>query len=69
MKYLMLYHYTSFEASNSILQNAPSERGLCFNSSGQPVYITKRFDVVGGVKDFERFAKGFAYRKSVLIWF
>ena len=25
--------------------------GLCFSSSGQPVYITKRFDVVGGVKD------------------
>ena len=25
--------------------------GLCFSSSGQPVYITKRFDVVGSVKD------------------
>lgn len=25
--------------------------GLCFSRSGQPVYITKRFDVVGGVKD------------------
>ena len=25
--------------------------GLCFSSSGQPVYITKRFDVTGGVKD------------------
>ena len=25
--------------------------GLCFSSSGQPVYITKRFDVNGGVKD------------------
>ena len=25
--------------------------GLCFSSSGQPVYITKRFDVVRGVKD------------------
>lgn len=24
--------------------------GLCFSSSGQPVYITKRFDVVKGVK-------------------
>jgi serine/threonine-protein kinase HipA len=25
--------------------------GLCFSSSGQPVFITKRFDVNGGVKD------------------
>ena len=25
--------------------------GLCFSSTGQPVYITKRFDVTGGVKD------------------
>ena len=25
--------------------------GLCFSSTGQPVYITKRFDVVDGVKD------------------
>ena len=25
--------------------------GLCFSLSGQPVYITKRFDVSGGVKD------------------
>ena len=25
--------------------------GLCFSRSGQPVYITKRFDVTGGVKD------------------
>ena len=25
--------------------------GLCFSSSGQPVYITKRFDVERGVKD------------------
>ena len=25
--------------------------GLCFSSSGQPVYITKRFDVAQGVKD------------------
>jgi len=25
--------------------------GLCFSSSGQPVYITKRFDVTDGVKD------------------
>ena len=24
--------------------------GLCFSSSGQPVYITKRFDVINGVK-------------------
>lgn len=25
--------------------------GLCFSSSGQPVYITKRFDVSSGLKD------------------
>lgn len=25
--------------------------GLCFSKSGQPVYITKRFDVTNGVKD------------------
>ena len=25
--------------------------GLCFSRSGQPVYITKRFDVTSGVKD------------------
>ncbi len=25
--------------------------GLCFSSSGQPVYITKRYDVTGGIKD------------------
>lgn len=25
--------------------------GLCFSSSGQPVYVTKRFDVNDGVKD------------------
>ena len=25
--------------------------GLCFSSSGQPVYITKRFDVKQGIKD------------------
>ncbi len=25
--------------------------GLCFSSTGQPVYITKRFDVTGGIKD------------------
>ena len=25
--------------------------GLCFSSNGQPIYITKRFDVSGGVKD------------------
>ncbi len=25
--------------------------GLCFSSTGQPVYITKRFDVKGGIKD------------------
>ena len=25
--------------------------GLCFSRTGQPVYITKRFDVTGGVKD------------------
>lgn len=25
--------------------------GLCFSRSGQPVYITKRFDVMGGIKD------------------
>ncbi len=25
--------------------------GLCFSRSGQPVYITKRFDVSGGIKD------------------
>ena len=25
--------------------------GLCFSRSGQPVYITKRFDVTNGVKD------------------
>lgn len=25
--------------------------GLCFSSNGQPVYITKRFDVVDGVKN------------------
>ena len=25
--------------------------GLCFSRSGQPVYITKRFDVTGSVKD------------------
>lgn len=25
--------------------------GLCFSRSGQPVYITKRFDVANGVKD------------------
>lgn len=25
--------------------------GLCFSNNGQPVYITKRFDVTGGVKD------------------
>jgi len=25
--------------------------GLCFSSTGQPVYITKRFDVTDGVKD------------------
>lgn len=27
-----------------------AENGLCFSSSGQPVYITKRFDVEAGVK-------------------
>jgi len=26
--------------------------GLCFSNTGQPVYITKRFDVVGGVKSY-----------------
>ena len=26
--------------------------GLCFSSSGQPVYITKRFDVNNGVKEY-----------------
>ena len=25
--------------------------GLCFSRSGQPVYVTKRFDVTGGMKD------------------
>ena len=28
-----------------------ASNGLCFSSSGQPVYITKRFDVTNGVKD------------------
>lgn len=28
-----------------------AQNGLCFSSSGQPVYITKRFDVNNGVKD------------------
>ena len=28
-----------------------ASNGLCFSSSGQPVYITKRFDVVNGVKE------------------
>ncbi len=28
-----------------------ASNGLCFSSTGQPVYITKRFDVTGGVKD------------------
>ena len=28
-----------------------AQNGLCFSSSGQPVYITKRFDVNQGVKD------------------
>lgn len=29
-----------------------AHNGLCFSSSGQPVYVTKRFDVVGGVKEY-----------------
>ena len=28
-----------------------AKNGLCFSSSGQPVYITKRFDVNNGIKD------------------
>ena len=28
-----------------------ASNGLCFSSSGQPVYITKRFDVMNGVKE------------------
>ena len=28
-----------------------ASNGLCFSSSGQPVYITKRFDVINGVKE------------------
>ena len=28
-----------------------ASNGLCFSSSGQPVYVTKRFDVTNGVKD------------------
>ena len=28
-----------------------ASNGLCFSSSGQPIYITKRFDVSNGVKD------------------
>ena len=28
-----------------------ASNGLCFSSSGQPEYITKRFDVTNGVKD------------------
>ena len=29
-----------------------ASNGLCFSSSGQPVYITKRFDVLSGVKAY-----------------
>ncbi|MBR3471540.1 MAG: HipA domain-containing protein [Prevotella sp.] len=28
-----------------------TSNGLCFSSSGMPVYITKRFDVINGVKE------------------
>ncbi|MCR5642366.1 MAG: HipA domain-containing protein [Prevotella sp.] len=28
-----------------------ANNGLCFSNTGQPVYITKRFDVINGVKD------------------
>ena len=28
-----------------------AENGLCFSKKGQPVYITKRFDVTNGIKD------------------
>ncbi|MBO5624765.1 MAG: HipA domain-containing protein [Prevotella sp.] len=28
-----------------------ASNGLCFSSSGMPVYITKRFDVINGVKE------------------
>lgn len=36
---------------NISISGAQEKFGLCFSSSGQPVFITKRFDVNGGVKD------------------
>ena len=35
-----------------------ASNGLCFSSSGQPVYITKRFDVINGVKESSQEDRG-----------
>lgn len=43
--------YLTMQIASKVYGINTAANGLCFSSSGQPVYVTKRFDVNDGVKD------------------
>jgi len=43
--------HLTMQIASQIYGIRTASNGLCFSSSGQPVYITKRFDVVNGMKE------------------
>ena len=43
--------HLTMQIASQVYGMRTASNGLCFSSSGQPVYITKRFDVINGVKE------------------
>ena len=43
--------HLTMQIASQVYGIVTASNGLCFSSSGQPVYITKRFDVINGLKE------------------
>ena len=46
--------HLTMQIASQVYGISTASNGLCFSSNGQPVYITKRFDVINGVKEISQ---------------
>ena len=50
-KQIPVNEHLTMQIASQVYGIRTASNGLCFSSSGQPVYITKRFDVINSVKE------------------